>query len=50
MTFMAGYGGTLLFWLDESGKPVGLEILAHWSPYTPAMVPGFVSTTPSGKR
>jgi hypothetical protein len=37
---MMGYGGTLLFWLDDAGNPVGLEILAHWSPYTPAMEPG----------
>lgn len=35
--FMMGYGGTLIFWLDDAGNPTELEILAHWSPYTPAM-------------
>lgn len=37
---MAGYGGTLIFWLDDAGSPVGLEILDHWSPFTPTMEPG----------
>lgn len=36
---MMGYAGTLIFWLDDK-KIVGLEILDHWSPYTPAMEPG----------
>ena len=44
MTFMMGYGGTLIFWLDASGKPVGLEILKEWGPYTPRMEPGKVYT------
>jgi len=38
--FMMGYGGTLIFWLDAEGRPTGLEIISHWSPYTPAMEPG----------
>lgn len=37
---MAGYGGTLVFYLDDAGNPVGLEILAHWSPYTPRIPAG----------
>lgn len=36
---MNGYGGSLIFWLDDGGKPIGLEILADWSPCTPAMEP-----------
>jgi len=38
--FMNGYAGALIFWLDDAGKPVGLEILSDWSPYTPPMEPG----------
>lgn len=38
--FMNSYGGELLFWMDGDGKIDGLEILRHWSPYTPAMEPG----------
>ena len=37
---MMGYAGELLFYLDDSGKPIGLEIVRHWSPYTPRMEPG----------
>lgn len=54
MTFMMGYAGELIFWLDDAGKPIGLEILKHWSPYTPRMEPGKVyhlpqETPPMGK-
>ena len=47
---MMGYGGELIFWLDDAGKPVGLEILRHWSPYTPAMEPGKVYTTDDQRK
>lgn len=45
-----GYAGSLIFWLDEADRPTGLEILAHWSPYTPAMEPGKVYQLSSGSR
>lgn len=40
---MMGYAGELMFYyrMEEGSKEfVGLEILKHWSPYTPAMEPG----------
>lgn len=45
--FMNGYAGELIFWLNEANKPIGLEILRHWSPYTPAMEPGKIYWTES---
>lgn len=34
---LMGYAGELLFYLDDDGKPFGLEIVRHWSPFTPRM-------------
>lgn len=40
---MMGYAGELFFYYATDGGPFtfdGLEIIKHWSPYTPAMEPG----------